>query len=64
MFAAARIRCGKSVICRLPTGSRQRLSPKVKADWCNACGEALTGPEQSERVMAAMKRFRQQVEAG
>lgn len=37
---------------------------EVEAHWCNACGEALTGPEQSERVMAAMKRFRQQVEAG
>jgi len=37
---------------------------EIEADWCNACGEALTGPEQSERVMAAMKRFRQQVDAG
>lgn len=37
---------------------------EVDADWCNACGEALIGPEQSDRVMAAMKRFRQQVDAG
>ncbi len=37
---------------------------EVDADWCNACGEALTDPEQSERVMAAMKSFRQQVDAG
>lgn len=37
---------------------------EVDADWCNACGEALTDPEQSERVMAAMKHFRQQVDAG
>jgi HTH-type transcriptional regulator/antitoxin MqsA len=37
---------------------------EVEGDWCNACGEALIGPEQSERVMAAIKRFRQQVEAG
>lgn len=36
---------------------------EVEADWCNACGEALTGPEQSERVMAAMRRFRKQVDA-
>ncbi|WP_244968132.1 type II toxin-antitoxin system MqsA family antitoxin [Pseudomonas sediminis] len=37
---------------------------EVEADWCNACGEALIGPEQGERVMTAIKRFRQQVEAG
>lgn len=40
------------------------LITEVEADWCHACGETLTGPEQSERVMAAMKRFRQQVDAG
>jgi|TARA_A100001518_G_C1225386_1_gene73277 HTH-type transcriptional regulator/antitoxin MqsA len=37
---------------------------EVEAEWCDACGEALIDPEQSQRVMASMKRFRQQVDAG
>ncbi len=35
----------------------------VMADWCDACGESLTGPAESERVMRAMNEFRQQVNA-
>ena len=35
----------------------------VTADWCDACGESLTGPAESERVMRAMNEFRQQVNA-
>lgn len=50
----------------MPFTYRQQATviTEVEADWCNACGEALTGPEQSERVMLAMKRFRQQVDTG
>ncbi len=35
----------------------------VTADWCDACGESLTGPAESERVMRTMTEFRQQVNA-
>ncbi|MGN0926618.1 type II TA system antitoxin MqsA family protein [Ectopseudomonas mendocina] len=35
----------------------------VTADWCDACGESLTGPAESERVMRTMNEFRQQVNA-
>ena len=35
----------------------------VEADWCDVCGESLTGPAESERVMRAMNEFRQQVNA-
>ncbi|MCQ4264491.1 antitoxin [Stutzerimonas stutzeri] len=35
----------------------------VTADWCDACGECLTGPGESDRVMKAMTEFRQQVNA-
>jgi len=37
---------------------------EVEAEWCNACEEALIDSEPSQRVMAAMKRFRQHVDAG
>lgn len=39
------------------------LIPGVTADWCEACGESLTGPGESDRVMRAMAAFRQQVNA-
>ncbi|AYF87212.1 YgiT-type zinc finger protein [Pseudomonas sp. DY-1] len=39
------------------------LIPNVEADWCNACGESLTGPAESKRVMLAMNLARQQVNA-
>lgn len=32
--------------------------PQVEADWCSACGESVTGPEESRRVMAAMAEAR------
>lgn len=32
---------------------------QVEADWCEACGESLTGPEESSPVMEAMARARQ-----
>ena len=35
----------------------------VEADWCPACGEALMGPAESERVMQAIKAFQQGVNA-
>lgn len=38
--------------------------PDVEAGWCNACGEALTGPEESKRIMTAINIFRQQVDSG
>jgi len=40
------------------------LIPVLEAQWCNACGEALIGPDEDARVVAAMKLFRQQVDAG
>jgi HTH-type transcriptional regulator/antitoxin MqsA len=50
----------------MPFTYRQQTTviTEVEADWCSACGEALIGPEQSKRVMAAMKHFRQQIDAG
>lgn len=33
--------------------------PQVEADWCDACGESITGPAESRRVMAAMTQARQ-----
>ncbi|MDH4564136.1 type II toxin-antitoxin system MqsA family antitoxin [Pseudomonas sp. BN411] len=39
------------------------LIPNVEADWCNTCGESLTGPAESKRVMLAMNLARQQVNA-
>lgn len=62
--------CGSADLVRekrdMPFTYREQTTviTEIEADWCNACGEALTGPEQSERVMTAMKRFRQQVDAG
>ena len=29
----------------------------VEADWCDACGESLTGPGETDRVMKAMREF-------
>ncbi|WP_395503577.1 type II toxin-antitoxin system MqsA family antitoxin [Ectopseudomonas mendocina] len=61
--------CGSADLVRekrdMPFTYREQTTviTEVDADWCNACGEALTGPKQSEKVMAAMKRFRQQVDA-
>lgn len=34
---------------------------QVEADWCDACGESIFGPEESERVMQAMAEHRRQV---
>jgi len=36
---------------------------QVEADWCDACGEFLAGPEESSRVMEAMARTRQHINA-
>ncbi|WP_220816078.1 type II TA system antitoxin MqsA family protein [Pseudomonas paralcaligenes] len=36
---------------------------QVEADWCAACGESITGPAETRRVMAAMADARQQVNA-
>jgi HTH-type transcriptional regulator/antitoxin MqsA len=35
--------------------------PDVEADWCPACGECLTGPAESERVMQSMAKLRDDV---
>lgn len=35
----------------------------VEADWCDACGESLTGPEESQRVMQAIAGARQRINA-
>ncbi|MDH0894676.1 MULTISPECIES: type II toxin-antitoxin system MqsA family antitoxin [unclassified Pseudomonas] len=36
------------------------IIPQVEADWCPACGESITGPAESRRVMAAMAEACQQ----
>ncbi|MFH6597390.1 type II toxin-antitoxin system MqsA family antitoxin [Ectopseudomonas khazarica] len=62
--------CGSADLARekrdMPFTYREQTTVviEVDADWCNACGEALIGPEQSDRVTTAMKRFRQQVDGG
>ena len=33
----------------------------VEADWCDACGESLTEPDESARVMDAMMKARQRI---
>lgn len=35
--------------------------PQVEADWCDACGESLTGPGETNRVMLAMGEHRKHV---
>jgi len=42
---------------------RETVIAAVAADWCEACGESLTGPDETGRVMAAMRAFQQQVNA-
>lgn len=42
---------------------RKVLIEAVEADWCDACGESLTGPGETGQVMAAMRTFQQQVNA-
>ncbi|MCY1361418.1 Antitoxin MqsA [compost metagenome] len=34
---------------------------QVEADWCDACGESISGPGESGRVMQAMAELRRQV---
>ncbi|MEI6207398.1 MAG: type II toxin-antitoxin system MqsA family antitoxin [Desulfuromonadales bacterium] len=42
---------------------RKTIIESVKADWCEACGESLTGPGDTDRVMAAMRAFQRIVNA-
>lgn len=35
--------------------------PAVVADWCDACGESLTGPGETDRVMRAMSAFQREI---
>jgi HTH-type transcriptional regulator/antitoxin MqsA len=42
---------------------RETIIESVEADWCDACGESLTGPGETDRVMKAMRAFQQQVNA-
>ncbi len=42
---------------------RKTIIETVTADWCDACGESLTGPVETGRVMAAMGEFQRQVNA-
>ncbi|MFC7422054.1 type II toxin-antitoxin system MqsA family antitoxin [Iodobacter arcticus] len=37
--------------------------PQVTGDFCSACDESITGPEESQRVMSLMRAFNQQVNA-
>jgi HTH-type transcriptional regulator / antitoxin MqsA len=37
--------------------------PAVTAEFCPACGESITGPEESDRVMQEMLAFNKQVNA-
>lgn len=36
---------------------------QVAADWCEACGESMTGPDETGRVMQAMAEFQREVNA-
>jgi HTH-type transcriptional regulator/antitoxin MqsA len=42
---------------------RETIIEAVEADWCEACGESLTGPGETEKVMVAMRAFQRQVNA-
>lgn len=42
---------------------RKTVISAVEADWCDACGESLTGPGETDRVMAAMREFNRSVNA-
>lgn len=42
---------------------RKTLIAAVEADWCDACGESLTGPGETDRVMAAIREFNRTVNA-
>ena len=35
--------------------------PQVEADFCPACGESLTAPDESRRMMGLMGKFHKQV---
>ena len=41
---------------------RETIIPAVVADWCNACGESLTGPDETGRVMRAMAAFQREID--
>lgn len=38
---------------------RTIIIPAVTGDYCPACKESLTGPEETERCMAAMRAMRE-----
>ncbi|WP_354684023.1 type II toxin-antitoxin system MqsA family antitoxin [Cupriavidus necator] len=42
---------------------RSTLILAVTGDFCPACGECITGPEESRSVMDQMLRFKRQVDA-
>ena len=42
---------------------RKTVIEAVEADWCDVCGESLTGPGETGRVMADMRMFQKQVNA-
>lgn len=42
---------------------RETVIAAVQADWCDACGECLSGPEETHRIMQAMAQLQRQVNA-
>lgn len=59
--------CGQADLvhetCDLPYAYKGKsiTIPKVEADWCDACGESITDPGESGRVIQAMAELRKQV---
>lgn len=42
---------------------QKTIIPSVTGDFCPACGESLTAPTESARVMKAMSRFKKEINA-
>lgn len=59
--------CGQAELVHairdLPYAYKGRVTTiaQVEADWCGACGESITGPTESERVIQVMAEHRRQV---
>ena len=50
-------------VCDIPYTYKGKTTviPQVEADFCPVCGESLTAPDESRRVMNAMREFRKLV---
>lgn len=61
--------CGEMAVihavCDLPYSykGQSTVIAQVAADWCDACGESMTEPDETGRVMQAMAEFQREVNA-